>query len=234
MTTYEWSESDGVKHVTAWSKAVRNAMLRGGLQFQRQKALNRAAANWNKAFLSSTDTGLHSIGQVACTGAQSDLMDSTSWGWRCTLLLQEVDNWNKPAATTWAAEFLLREGESRQCLGSWINSSAVHEAKKRRANQVITCSFPCGKGLHMIGARASLGCELCRRERKMNLITTDALPIETVAHIQSASCKAQKKSIIGAHNRCWKYLIGAISTHGEAKRSLEFIGGDKRTTKTGN
>ena len=69
MTTYEWSESDGVKHVTAWSKAVRNAMLRGGPQFQRQKALNRAAANWNKAFLSSTDTGLHSIGQAASTGA---------------------------------------------------------------------------------------------------------------------------------------------------------------------
>ena len=39
----------------------------------------------------------------------------------------------KPAATTWAAEILLREGESREFLGSWINSSAVHEAKKRRA-----------------------------------------------------------------------------------------------------
>ena len=38
-----------------------------------------------------------------------------------------------------AAEFLLREGESRECLGSWINSSAVHEAKKRRAKQVIEC-----------------------------------------------------------------------------------------------
>ena len=37
----------------------------------------------------------------------------------------------------------------------------------------------------------------------------------------------QKKSLIGAHNRCWKYLIGAISTHGEAKRSLEVLGGDK-------
>ena len=37
----------------------------------------------------------------------------------------------------------------------------------------------------------------------------------------------QKKSVIGAHNRCWKYLIGAISTHGEATRDLEFIGGDK-------
>jgi hypothetical protein len=51
--------------------------------------------------------------------------------------------------------------------------------------------------------------------------------VETVAHIQSAGCKAQKKSEIGAHNRCWKYLVGAITTHGEAKRDLEFIGGDK-------
>jgi len=67
--TYEWSDNDGVKHVTAWSKAVRNAMLRGGAEFQRQKALDRAAANWNKAFLNSTNIGLHSIGQVASTGA---------------------------------------------------------------------------------------------------------------------------------------------------------------------
>jgi hypothetical protein len=56
----------------------------------------------------------------------------------------------------------------------------------------------------------------------MDLKTTNVLPTETVAHIQSAGCKAQKKSVIGAHNRCWKYLIGAIAT-----RDLEFIGGDK-------
>ena len=43
----------------------------------------------------------------------------------------------------------------------------------------------------------------------------------------SAGCKAQKRSVIGAHNRCWKYLIGVVSTHGEATRDLEFIGGDK-------
>ena len=34
-------------------------------------------------------------------------------------------------------------------------------------------------------------------------------------------------SVIGAHNRCWGYLRGAILTHGEAKRNLEFIGGDQ-------
>jgi hypothetical protein len=112
-------------------------------------------------------------------------MDSTRWGWSCMLQLQEADNWEKPAATSWAAEFLLIDGESREFLGSWINSSAVHEAKKRRAKQVITCSFPCGKWLHMIGARASPGCELCKRERNMDLKTTDVLPTETVAHIHS-------------------------------------------------
>ena len=61
----------------------------------------------------------------------------------------------------------------------------------------------------------------------MNREMTAVLPTETLAHIQSAGCKAQKKSVIGAHNRCWKYRIGAISTHGETARDLEFIGGDK-------
>jgi hypothetical protein len=54
------------------------------------------------------------------------------------LQLQETDSWKKPATTTWAAEFLLREGESREFLGSWLHSSAVHEAKKRRTKQVIS------------------------------------------------------------------------------------------------
>jgi hypothetical protein len=95
------------------------------------------------------------------------------------LRLQEADKWEKPAATTWAVEFLLREGESREFLGSWINSSAVHEAKKTRAKQVITCSFPRGKWLHMIGTRASPGCELCKRARNKDLKAIDVLPTET-------------------------------------------------------
>ena len=51
-------------------------------------------------------------------------------------------------------------------LGSWINSGAIHEAKKRRATQIITCSFPRGKWLHMVGAQASPRCELCRKLRR--------------------------------------------------------------------
>ena len=85
------ASNDGVKHVTTRTKAVRNAMTRGGAESHRQKALNQAENNW-KGFMSSTDTGLHRIGQAASTGAQSDLMDSACWGWSCThyfLFLQE-------------------------------------------------------------------------------------------------------------------------------------------------
>jgi hypothetical protein len=70
----------------------------------------------------------------------------------------------------------------------------------------------------------------CAKERDIKgkrRLTIDNIPAETVAHIQSAGCKAQKKSVIGAHNRCWKYLLGAISEHEEAKRDVEFIWEDK-------
>jgi hypothetical protein len=71
--TYEWRDNDGVKHVTTWTKAVRNAMIRGEAEFHRQQALNQAGNNW-KGLMGSTDTGLHRIRQAVCTGAQSDLM----------------------------------------------------------------------------------------------------------------------------------------------------------------
>jgi hypothetical protein len=79
----------------------------------------------------------------------------------------------------------------------------------------------------MIGARASPGCELCKRERQQRKELIDNIQAETEEHIQSAGCKVQKKRVIGAHNRCWKYLLGPISKHGEAKRDGEFIGADK-------
>ena len=159
-------------------------MVRGGAEYQVQEAMNHAVINWSKTFLRDTNAGLHNIGQAASMGVQGDLMSNERWGRRCMFQLQEDEN-----CTTWAAEFLLREGESREFLGSWIRSGAVHEAKKRRAKQVITCSFPCGQWLlHMIGARASPRCELFRRERETRGASIDSLPTETVAHIQSAGC----------------------------------------------
>ena len=60
-------------------------------------------------------------------------------------------------------------------------------------------------------------CELCRKEREASGQPADNLPLETVAHIQSAGCKAQKRGVIQAHNSCWKFLLQAIMEHGEAQ-----------------
>jgi hypothetical protein len=68
---YTWQDK-GVKQVSTWSKTVRRAVLKGGAEFQRQKVLNRAAGNWNKEFLRTTDKG-------ACTGVTCGLMDSKRW-----------------------------------------------------------------------------------------------------------------------------------------------------------
>ncbi len=89
---YEWEDSNGVQHVTAWSKEVRNAMLRGGAEYQVQRVLDRAGTNWNKNFLLSADAGRQSIRQTAIAGVQSDLMDAKDWGRRCMLQLQEAEN----------------------------------------------------------------------------------------------------------------------------------------------
>jgi hypothetical protein len=63
----------------------------------------------------------------------------------------------------------------------------------------------------MIKARTSPSFGLRKRERRPRQAALQSLPEEAVARIQSAGCKAQKKSIIGAHNKCWKYLLCAIT-----------------------
>ena len=59
----EWEDNNGIRHVTAWSKEVRNVMLRGGAEYQKQRVLDCAGTNWNKNFLLSVDAGRQDIRQ---------------------------------------------------------------------------------------------------------------------------------------------------------------------------
>jgi hypothetical protein len=75
----------------------------------------------------------------------------------------------------------------------------------------------------MIKARASPSCELCKRKRGQGRAAVQALPEETVTHIQSAQCTAQKKSVIGAHNKwqnedgAWEKVRGVAALEGGKK-----------------
>ena len=76
----------------------------------------------------------------------------------------------------------------------------------------------------MIGARASLRCELCRRERRHGQEAIEHLPEETVAHIQSADQDVKRKrraslgltAVVEVSSLCHHH-------HGEAKHNFEFI-----------
>ena len=108
-----------------------------------------------------------------------------------------------------------------------MSSNAIHENKKRRATQIVTGSFSCRKWLHKLYSHISPFCELCRKEKEASGQPTDNLPLETVAHIQSAGCKEQKQCVTQAHNSCWKFLLRSIMEHGEAERDFLFLGEDK-------
>ena len=71
-------------------------MLKGDAEFQRQKAVNRAAGNWNKEFLRTTDKGVARIREVAWHAQECD---SKRWGWECMLQLQEAEDRKPPADT---------------------------------------------------------------------------------------------------------------------------------------
>ena len=170
---YEWLDKDGNTRTSAWSKAVRNAMRPGGAEFLRQRAVTRAAGKWNKQYLRDTDVGVHQLKQTAM-----EVLDTVEWNWQCMTQLQEAENRTSPAATTWAAEFLLRPGESREILGQWMSSNAIHENKKRRATQIVTGSFPCRKWLHKLYSHIRPFCELCRKEREASGQPTDNTGIQ--------------------------------------------------------
>jgi hypothetical protein len=50
---------------STWSKAVRNAMRKGGAEFLIQKVLTKAAGNWSKELLPTTNTGWEQVRQTA-------------------------------------------------------------------------------------------------------------------------------------------------------------------------
>ena len=102
---------------STWSKAVRQAMLQRGAEFQRQRVLTRAASNWSKETLRTTDTGWVRVRQAASAGVKGNLMDRARWGWECMPQLQETEDRQTPGTTTWVADFFIREEEKPKKIG---------------------------------------------------------------------------------------------------------------------
>jgi hypothetical protein len=115
--------------------------------------------------------------------------DEQEWGKECFEDL-EVRNMGKSATNTWCTDFLVRDRVGREEMGRWLRNKAV-PWKRRRLIQVVTGTFPCGNWLHKIGRRESAGCALCKTALGRRGVSTQALPPESIGHIQSAGCLGQ-------------------------------------------
>ena len=110
-----------------------------GAEFLRQRAVTKAAGKWNKQYLRDTDEGFHQLKQTAM-----EVLDTVEWNWQCMTQLQEAENRTSPAATTWAAEFLLRPEESREILGQWMRLGYRKKGERANKNRYFVI-LPCGK-----------------------------------------------------------------------------------------
>ena len=60
-----------------------------------------------------------------------------------------------PVTDTWTADFLSREGESRECLGKYLQDKHVPWMAKRRLVQVCGGTFPTNKWCYKVGKGSS-------------------------------------------------------------------------------
>ena len=80
-----------------------------------------------------------------------------------------------PATSRLEADFVRRQGLSREVMGKWLANAAVPWRRRRRLLQTIACMLPCATWLHKIRRRPD---DLCGRCAK-----ADKRQVETVAHI---------------------------------------------------
>ena len=132
---------------------------------------------------------------------------------------------NPPAraiTSTFTLDFLLRTKESRAVLGSVIRDRNIRHQTRRRLIQVITGTFPTGQWLHKIGKHPTAACELCRKAYiAQHRPVPEYLPIQSMAHIQSAECLGMTDMVTKAHHLCWEELQQDLMKNSHAR--MKFI-----------
>jgi hypothetical protein len=114
-------------------------------------------------------------------------------------------------STTFASDWYLCKGESRDKMGEWLKKTTVRTQDQRKMLQANTHSFPSNYCRHKTTkAKESNRCNLYRTlwisEGRFN--TDDYLPIQTLGHIQH-QCETLSKIHTLAHHRCWSRLASS-------------------------
>jgi hypothetical protein len=234
---FKWKDKDQERS-SVWTAGVRNAIKKGVGRSVVKQVKSKAADKWRRAhmergegcdrhkkrtqtWMQPTQEGMEEVGRGV---GSEDIRKEEWWNDQCGEGMRKLHE-DLPATTTWEAEFLLREGLSREVTGKWMANEAVPWKRRRRWLQTIAGIFPCGKWLHKIRKRPDDLCARCAKVGKKH--------VETVAHLQSVQCVSQVDAVTAAHNRCWNVIMDGIVKHGSEKRDVQPITcGKEKTFRT--
>ena len=220
--TFAIGHDDGQKW-SVWTDSVRNAFRKQAGKAKLQKVYETAEKNWAaRVWFHQNQRWLQATHEGRTAARAGKFKDEQEWGKECFEDL-EGRNMGKSVTNTWCTDFLIRDRVGREEMGRWLRNKAVPWKRRRRLIQVVTGTFPCGNWLHKIGRRESAGCALCKIALGRRGMSTQALPPESIGHIQSAGCLGQSEVVTAAHNRCIKDLLRDIQAHKGKKSKLVMI-----------
>ena len=142
----------------------------------------------------------------------------------------EQDNIDHPEYGAWTADCILRQNESRACVGNHLNDPRVPQKHKRREMMVIAGIVPSAKWLAKIKRRSDVGCRLCKKAREQCGASTNNLPEETYGHTNSAFCDRMATTITAAHCFIWRHLYASMQAVQTPTSKLRFITPDKESS----
>jgi len=140
---------------------------------------------------------------------QNTSIDDRKFLKSCVRARAEQGKSNHPAYSTWTADFMIRQNESRAFLGKYLNDPRVPWRHKRREMMAIAGIILVAKWLAKIKQRSDVSCRLCKRAREQRGASSENLLEETYGHINSAFCDGMATTVTAAHHYCWRHCLYA-------------------------
>jgi len=161
---------------------------------------------------------------------QNTWIDDRKFLKSCVRARKEQGNINHPAHSTWMADFILRQNESRAFVGKYLNDPRVPWIHTRREMMAIAGIIPVAKWLAKIKQRSGVSCRLCKRAREQRGASTEYLPEETYGHINSAFCDGMATTVMAAHYFIWRHLYASMQAAQTPLSKLGFVTPDKESS----
>ena len=163
---------------------------------------------------------------------QNTWIDDRKFLKSCVRARADQDNINQPAYGTWTTDFMLRQTESREFLGKYLNDPRVAWRHNKREMMAIAGIIPVAwdKWLAKIKQKSDIICRLCKRAREQRGASTENLPEETHGRINSAFCDGMARTVTAAHHFIWRHLYASMQVAQAPASKLRFVTPEKESS----